>query len=136
LRLNLQVMSRRTLKKDNETKKIKKLILKNSKDISTYNDRLGGVVSISNIRFYDVEYWNKEIEVDVVFKGKIYAQTSVLRGDEWMDSSVLTSEKYKISKIKLNKFFRKRLFNEINNRLSYFNEKMIYEHQIKKVTWV
>jgi hypothetical protein len=129
-------MSRRTLKKDNETKKIKKLILKNSKDISTYNDRLGGVVSISNIRFYDVEYWNKEIEVDVVFKGKIYAQTSVLRGDEWMDSSVLTSEKYKISKIKLNKFFRKRLFNEINNRLSYFNEKMIYEHQIKKVTWV
>jgi hypothetical protein len=129
-------MSRRTLKKDNETKKIKKLILKNSKDISTYNDRLGGVVSISNIRFYDVEYWNKEIEVDVVFKGKIYAQTSVLRGDEWMDSSVLTSEKYKISKIKLNKFFRKRLFNEINNRLSYFNEKMIYEYQIKKVTWV
>ncbi len=129
-------MRSKVLRKDNETKLLKKIILKHSKDISTYNDRVRGVFSIKNIRIYDIHYFDKFVEVDIEFKGEILVQISSLKGDTWCDVSILDDEKYKVSKIRLNKFFRNRLINDIKHRLSYFNENIVYDYQIKKIKWV
>lgn len=127
---------RKILRKDQETKSLKKTILKHSKDISTYNDRLRGVFSVNNIRFYDIDKTFKEVEVDIEFKGEIYAQVSSIRGDEWLDSKILENDKIKISKVRLNKFFRRRFVNDVKHRLSYFNEDIINDSQIKKIKWI
>lgn len=126
----------KVLRKDIDTKKVKQTILKYSKDISTIGDRHRGVFSIKNIRIYDIDNTFKKVEVDVEFKGEIFAQISSLKGDEWYDSSILENERYRVSKIRLNKFFRKRMFNDINSRLSYFGEKINYEDSIKKLKWI
>lgn len=126
----------KVLRKDNETKILKKIILKYSKDISTYDDRIRGVFSIKNVRIYDRPYFDKFVEVDIEFKGEILVQVSSLKGDTWCDVSILYDEKYKVSKIRLNKFFRNRLINDIKHRLSYFNEDIFYDYQIKKIKWI
>jgi hypothetical protein len=124
------------LRKDTDTKKLKRIILKHSKDISTYNDRLRGVFSIKNIRIYDIDSIFKKVEVDIEFKGEIYAQLSSIRGDEWIDSKILTNDKFSVSKVRLNRFFKRRLLNDVKHRLSYFNEDIFHDSQIKKIKWI
>lgn len=122
----------RYLKTDNETKTVKLAVLKFSKEIPVNNNGLRGVFTIKNFRKYQFR-----VEVDIVFKGKINAHIG--RELNWYDSSILLNmnhKRYKISKVKLNRFLRKSLNKEVAWQLNYFSERFKHYSDIKKIEWL
>ena len=119
------------VKTDNETKTLKKIITKFSKDISVSNKNVRGVFTVKNVRKYQFR-----TEVDVIFKGEIQARIG--RKLDWYDSGILTQEHkgYKISKIKLNRFLRKSLHKDVDINLKYYCETIKNYYDIGKIEWV
>lgn len=127
---------RGVLRKDIETKNLRKTIIKFSKDIPAVGERHRGVFSITGYRVYDITPNTNYVEIEMVFNGEILVSVSQLKGSEWLDSDILKSDKYRISKVRLNKFLKNRLFNEVNNHLSYFDAKINGLYEIKKIKWI
>lgn len=125
-----------TLRKDTETKNLRKTILKFSKDIPVVGERHRGVLSIIGYRVYDYNPTGYYTEVDVVFKGEIKAGLSSIRPDEWFGADVKNNDRYLISPIRLGKFLRSHLIKELNNHMAYFNTKICYENSIKTIKWI
>ena len=126
----------RVLRKDIETKNLRKTIIKFSKDIPVVGERHRGVFSITGYRVYDITPNTNYVEIEMVFNGEILVSVSQLKGSEWLDSDILKSDKYRISTVRLNKFLKNRLFNEVNNHLSYFDAKINGLYEIKKIKWI
>jgi len=97
-------------------------------EIPVNNEYLRGTVKITNYRKYSLHS-----EVDVTYEGEIFV--SIVSGySSWFDKSILT--KYLISKIKLNRFLRKKLLNDVKNRLNYFDVDLRTYHDIRKIKWI
>lgn len=133
-RYNSRVVT--TIRRDTETKNLRKTILKFLKDIPVVGDRHRGVFSITGYRVYDYNPTGYYVEIDVVFKGEIKAGISSLRPDEWFSSDVKNNDRYDISPNRLGKFLRKQLFNELNNHMKYFNTELTYLNSIKTIKWI
>lgn len=112
--------------KDKDFQTTKKAILK-WPDIQVHNNYFRGVVKITNFRKYR-NYNN----IDIEFQGEIFAKINPLLS-EWFDKSIL--KKHKISKIKLNRFFRKKLLFDIKTRLKYFDVEISHYTHIKNIKW-
>jgi len=124
------------IRKDIDTKNLRKTILKFSKDIPTVGERHRGVFSITGYRVYNSSPSTGYVEVDVVFKGEIEAGISSLRPDEWFSSDVKNNDRYDISPIRLGKFLRSQLFKDINDHMVYFDTKIKYVNSIKTIKWI
>lgn len=124
-----------TIRRDTETKNLRKTILKFSKDIPIVGERYRGVFSIVGYRVYDETPVHYHTEIDVVFDGEIKVSISPLTADTWLSSEIKKNEKYRISPVRLNKFLKSSLFKSINSHLGYFNTKISYEYSIKTIKW-
>jgi hypothetical protein len=124
------------VRKDINTKNLRKTILKYSKDIPVAGKRHRGVFSITGYRVYDSSPNTSYVEIDVVFKGEIKAGISSLRPDEWFGADVKNSDRYHISRVRLGKFLRNQLFKELNYHMAYFNTKINNEYSIKTIKWI
>ena len=125
-----------TIRRDTETKNLRKTILKFLKDIPVVGDRHRGVFSITGYRVYDYNPTGYYVEIDVVFKGELKAGISSLRPDEWFSSDVKNNDRYDISPIRLGKFLRSQLFKDINDHMVYFDTKIKYVNSIKTIKWI
>jgi len=124
-----------TIRRDTETKNLRKTILKFSKDIPIVGERYRGVFSIVGYRVYDETPVHYHTEIDVVFDGELKVSVSSLTADTWLSSEIKKNEKYRVSPVRLNKFLRNSLFKSINSHLGYFNTKISYEYSIKTIKW-
>jgi hypothetical protein len=124
------------IRKDIDTKNLRKTILKFSKDIPTVGERHRGVFSITGYRVYNSSPSTGYVEIDVVFKGEIKAGISSLRPDKWFSSDVKNNDRYDISPIRLGKFLRSQLFKDINDHMVYFDTKIKYVNSIKTIKWI
>lgn len=126
-----------TIKRDTETKNLRRIILKYLKDIPIVNEQLRGVFSITGYRVYEYE-WSMVIdyvEIDVVFKGEINAQISSIRGNEWFGSDIKENKSYQVSPRKLGRFLRNSLLRDINQKLVVFSTEIHFDCAIKKIKW-
>ena len=124
------------IRKDIDTKNLRKTILKFSKDIPTVGEQHRGVFSITGYRVYNSSPSTGYVEVDVAFKGEIKAGISSLRPDEWFSTDIKNSDRYHISPVRLGKFLRSHLFKDINNHMVYFDTKLKYVNSIKTIKWI
>ena len=124
------------IRKDIDTKNLRKTILKFSKDIPTVGERHRGVFSITGYRVYNSSPSTGYVEVDVVFKGEIKAGLSSIRPDEWFGADVKNSDRYHISRVRLGRFLRSQLLKDINNHMVYFDVKIKYVNSIKTIKWI
>ena len=111
-----------------EKKQLKSYIQKYVKDIPISSNVLQGSFSISNIRFYKYN-----IEVDVLFKGKMLGKMGK-KPNSWLSSEILNQER--VSKIRINRHIKKRLYDNVNSRLSIFGEGLFSYSYIKKIKWI
>jgi len=125
-----------TIRKDKDTKNLRKTILKYSKDIPVTGDRHRGVFSITGYRTYDVTPNQTHIEVDIVFNGELRVSVSSLTQDGWLGSEVRKNDKYRVSPVRLGRFLRGSLITSVNNHLAYFNTKIKNEYSIKTIKWI
>ena len=113
-----------------ETKSTKKVLKKFSEvDISFYNERLKGSFKITNYRKYPYRE-----EVDIEFKGELFAVHCSLSGKQWHKSDIYNARG--TSKIKVNKIIRRSLFNEVKAYCAYFGISLRYADNLKKVKWI
>lgn len=124
------------IRKDTETKNLRKTILKFSKDIPVVGERHRGVFSITGYRVYDNISTGCYVEVDVVFKGELKFSVSSIQEDQWFGSDIKKNGKYKVSSIGLGRFFRHCLFKEINSHICYFDSCIKNEYAIKTIKWM
>lgn len=117
--------------KTESTKSLKTVVTKFGSEIPVSNDRVRGVFTIKNYRKYSYSE-----EVDVEFKGEIHVRWN--RKTDWYDSSICDKvvNKQKVSKVKLNRFLRKSLLNEVKTHLNYFDVCLRIYSDIKKVNWI
>lgn len=125
-----------TIRKDKETKNLRKTILKYSKDIPVTGDRHRGVFSINGYRVYDVTPNQTHIEVDVVFNGELRVSVSSLTQDGWLGSEVRKNDKYRVSPVRLGRFLRSSLIKSVNDHLAYFDTKINNDYSIKTIKWI
>ena len=125
-----------TIRRDTETKNLRKTILKFLKDIPVVGDRHRGVFSITGYRVYDYNPTGYYVEIDVVFKGEIKVSVSSLHPDEWFGGDIKNNKSYKISPVKLGRFLRSSLFKDLNNHIAYFDVKLRNEYSIKTIKWI
>ena len=125
-----------TIRQDQDTKNLRKTILKYSKDIPVVGQRYRGVFSITGYRKYDVYPIGKYLEIDVVFKGELNASVHSMPDNSWLSSEIKNGEKCKVSPIKLNGFLRKSLENDIKMRLNYFGVNFKNSREIKTIKWI
>jgi hypothetical protein len=111
------------------TTKATKLAAKKFGSFKIETDRIKGEIEIVNYRLYTVHQ-----EVDVIFKGKIFAKANNNR--EWLDSEQIKRLGKRISKVKLNRFIRKSCIVEVQHRMNYFGADIRYYNDIKKLTWI
>ena len=116
--------------RDESTKAIKKALKKFSgNDISLSNGTLRGSFKIKNFRKYPMHH-----EVDIEFKGELFAKTSVLEGKRWYSSEIYGQKN--ISKIKVNKLIKRHILSEIKAHAVYFGINIKFTQNLKKITWV
>jgi hypothetical protein len=111
---------------DDFSKAVKKSLPKWG-EIRISNEYLDGVIKIKNYRKYHHIH-----EVDVCFVGKIHVKI-YRQVKTWHDSSVL--KKYNISKIKLNRFLRRTMLDEVQIRMNYFGVEIRDYYNIQKIKW-
>ena len=121
------------IRKDTDTKNLRKTILKFSKDIPIVGERHRGVFSITGYRVYNSSPNTSYVEVDVVFKGEIKVSVYSLQGDSWLSPDIKKNKNYHVSKVKLGRFLRNKLFKEVNNHMAYFDTKITNEYSIKTI---
>jgi hypothetical protein len=124
------------VRKDIDTKNLRKTILKFSKDIPTVGERHRGVFSITGYRVYNSSPSTGYVEIDVMFKGEIKAGLSSIRPNEWFGSDVKNNDRYHISRVRLGRFLRSQLLKDINNHMGYFDVKIKYVNSIKTIKWI
>ena len=124
------------IRKDTDTKNLRKTILKFSKDIPIVGERHRGVFSITGYRVYNSSPNTSYVEVDVVFKGEIKVSVYSLQGDSWLSPDIKKNKNYHVSKVKLGRFLRNKLFKEVNNHMAYFDTKITNEYSIKTIKWI
>lgn len=124
-----------TIRRDTETKNLRKTILKFSKDIPVVGERYRGVFSIVGYRVYDETPVHYHTEIDVVFDGELKVSVSPLSEDKWLSSEIKKNEKYRILPVRLNRFLKSSLFKSLNSHLGYFNTKIGNEYSIKTIKW-
>ncbi len=117
----------RYLIQDTTSKAIKKS-LKKWGEFPVNNDGMKGVITIKNYRKYQFRD-----EVDIEFKGEIFVRINH-ENRSWHSTDILT--KYKISKVKLNRYLRKNALKEVQMRMNYFGSNIKDYQDINKVKWV
>jgi len=116
--------------RDESTKAIKKALKKFSgNDISLTNGTLRGSFKIKNFRKYPMHH-----EVDIEFKGELFAKTSVLEGKRWYSSEIYGQKN--ISKIKVNKLIKRHIRVATRSHAAYFAIDVKWVESIKKVIWI
>lgn len=111
----------------NETKNIKKLISKfSSFDIDTHTVR--GKVNVIGYRKYQ-----SRDEFDIEFIGEINARVN-RKPSAWFGSEIKNQKN--ISKIKVNRFIKKSIFNSLRSRMRYFGIEARWYSDIKKIKWI
>lgn len=100
-------------------------------------NKLSGVLSIKKVRSYDtgISFCPLVFDVDIIFKGKIYAFHNGKA--EWLDSTIASLPS--ISKIKLNKFIKKQITDTVIDTLHLFGISQLpnsVDFKISKVTWI
>jgi hypothetical protein len=111
-----------------EVKKLRRFLSKFGQ-IEINNELIKGSIIILGYRKYSSFY-----EVDIEFKGEIFARPPLGRGREWLNSEVL--KKPRCSKVKVNRFIRKNLFKELSSRLRFFSITLYDYSDIKKLKWI
>ena len=116
--------------------KLNTLIQKlNKRGVVVSDSRLDGVLKFKKIRKYKTDYsWSPYFhEVDIIFEGKIHA--SVDGKTEWLNKDVLTQPG--ISKVKVNKFFRRKLESSVESfcELVGLDVKYYGSFKIKNIIW-
>lgn len=124
-----------TIRRDTNTKNLRKTILKFSKDIPVVGERYRGVFSIMGYRVYDETPVHYHTEIDVVFDGELKVSVSPLSEDKWLSSDIKKNEKYLISPVRLNRFLRNSLIKPINSHLAYFDTKISNSYSIQTIKW-
>ena len=119
----------RYLIQDTTSKAIKKSLLKWG-ELSINNSDIRGTITIKNHRKYQFRD-----EIDIEFKGEIFVRLDVVTR-EWYGSDIMLNKSYSISKIKLNRYIRKKIFREIQIRMNYFGIDMKDYRHIVKIKWV
>lgn len=127
---------RSTIRRDTETKNLRKTILKYSKDIPVVGERYRGTFSIVGYRVYDISSNSFHNEIDVVFDGELRVMVvTSLNECKWYKSNIKTNKSYKVSPIKLGIFLRNSLLKDINQHLVYFSVGIKSNWQIKTIKW-
>lgn len=125
-----------TIRRDTETKNLRKTILKYSKDIPVVGIRYRGVFSIVGYRVYDISpnfFYN---EIDVVFDGELNVVVVTSNNEStWYKSDIKTDKSYKVSPIKLGSFLRNSLLKDIKRHISYFGIEIKEDSEIKQIKW-
>jgi hypothetical protein len=116
--------------------KLNTLIQKmNRRGVMVSNSHVDGKLKIKKVRKYKTEWsWAPFFhEVDIIFEGKIYA--SVGSGSNWLSCEILS--KNGISKVKLNKFFRRKLEDSVESfcELVGLDVKSYGTIKIKNIIW-
>lgn len=119
----------RYLIQDTTSKAIKKSLIKWG-EFPVDNSSVRGIVTIKNYRKY--QFRN---EVDIEFKGEIFVRITN-ENRTWHSSDILTSGKYRISKVKLNRFLRKSVLKDVQIRMNYFGETIREYQNVNKVKWI
>lgn len=113
-----------------QSKAVNKLLQKYSeKKISVSNSNLRGTFKITRYRKYAYS-----TEIDIEFDGQLFARSSSLNSHSWLSSNIYKERGF--SKIKINKFIKRYLFNEIKNHARFFGIEMYTHECVKKVTWI
>jgi len=116
--------------------KLNTLIQKmNRRGVMVSNSHVDGKLKIKKVRKYKTEWsWAPFFhEVDIIFEGKIYA--SIGGQSDWLSCEILS--KNGISKIKLNKFFRRKLEDSVESfcELVGLDVKSYGSIKIKNIIW-
>ncbi len=116
--------------------KLNALIQKmNRRGIMVSSRQVEGKLKIKKVRKYKTEWsWAPFFhEVDIIFEGKIYA--SIGGQSDWLSCEILS--KNGISKIKLNKFFRRKLEDSVESfcELVGLDVKSYGSIKIKNIIW-
>jgi hypothetical protein len=114
----------------NETTKGLKKLMPKYGSITVDTDKIKGSVKVIGYRKYSYTE-----EIDIEFTGKIRARVSWGKL-EWFDSSLLSDNKKKVSKVKINRFIKKTCLLEVKTYLNYFGVKIEDYFQIKKTKWI
>jgi hypothetical protein len=120
--------------KDQEVSIINKTLPKLKVEVD--DDGLKGSMTISKVRKYQPYADNIKIngrtpenwEIEIIFNGLLKGKLNKV---EWFSSEVL--ERKEVSKIRVNKIIRRKLYNFVESRLLFWG---ISDYKIKKVTWV
>lgn len=111
--------------------KIAKDCSKRLGDILISNKTFQGKVKLKNIRKYSYTH-----EVDIVMEGKIFVRLGGKLTPSWYGTEIITEGKYRISKVRLNRFLRRSVIELVKHRLRYFGIEMRDYSQIKKIEWI
>jgi hypothetical protein len=116
--------------------KLNTLIQKmNRRGVMVSSRQVEGKLKIKKVRKYKTEWsWAPFFhEVDIIFEGKIYA--SIGGQSDWLSCEILS--KNGISKIKLNKFFRRKLEDSVESfcELVGLDVKSYGSIKIKNIIW-
>ncbi len=116
--------------------KLNTLIQKiNRRGVIVSNSHVDGKLKIKKVRKYKTEWsWAPFFhEVDIIFEGKIYA--SIGGQSDWLSCEILS--KNGISKVKLNKFFRRKLEDSVESfcELVGLDVKSYGTIKIKNIIW-
>jgi len=114
---------------DKTSKAIKKSLIKWG-EFPINNSSVRGTVIIKNYRQYQFRH-----EVDVEFKGEIFVRVSN-ENRTWYDSTIVTCGKHRISKVKLNRFLRKAVLQEVCIRMNYFGVNIKEYQNVNKIKWI
>jgi hypothetical protein len=119
----------RYLIQDTTSKAIKKSLTKWG-EFPVNNGGLKGVIIIKNYRKYQFRD-----EVDIEFKGEIFVRLTN-ENRCWYGTEILDEKKYRISKVKLNRYLRKNALKDIQIRMNYFGVNVKDYRDINKVKWI
>jgi hypothetical protein len=120
--------------KDQEVSVINKTLLKQKVEVD--ENGLKGSLTISRVRKYQPYADNIKIngktpenwEIEILFNGKLKGKLDKL---EWFSSEIL--DRKNVSKIRVNKIIKRKLYNFVETRLLFWG---ISDFKIKKVIWV
>lgn len=120
--------------KDQEVSIINKTLPKQKVEVD--DDGLKGSMTISKVRKYQPYADNIKIngrtpenwEIEIIFNGLLKGKLDKV---QWFSSEVLGRKE--VSKIRVNKIIKRKLYNFVESRLLFWG---ISDYKIKKVTWI
>lgn len=110
--------------------KSRRALLKKYGKVNIDTNFLRGEICVVGYRKY-----NLHEEIDVEFRGSICARIGY-SNSEWYALEDIRKPHYGVSIVKLNKFFRRYMFDSIESKLKYFSVSLRMHSNIKKIKWV